>query len=70
MLPNLSCSLIDKPLSLGIKSLAEIRWEKNAERGHIEEEEEEEEGMDEDEEEPRLFPSLTRRIIAVSSNGK
>ena len=69
MLQNLSCSFIDEPFSLGIKSLAEIRREKNAERGHIEEEEEEE-GMDEDEEEPRLFPSLTRRIIAVSSNGK
>nr|XP_054761797.1 apoptotic chromatin condensation inducer in the nucleus-like [Lytechinus pictus] len=62
----------EKPQSFGIKTLAEIRREKNIERGHVGEEEKEEEGdqeMEEEEDiEEEMFPPLSRRIIAVSKS--
>nr|XP_054761312.1 zinc finger CCCH domain-containing protein 11A-like [Lytechinus pictus] len=62
----------EKPRSFGIKTLAEIRREKNIERGHVEEEEKEEEDVEMEEEgdieEDNMFPPLSRRIIAVSNN--
>ncbi|XP_041472805.1 zinc finger CCCH domain-containing protein 11A-like isoform X1 [Lytechinus variegatus] len=63
-------SQAEKPRSFGIKTLAEIRREKNIERGHVEEEEiEEDKEMEEEGDmEEEMFPPLSRRIIAVSNN--